>query len=79
MPIPRAVTCDAIRAPLVPAYAAPMTAFPEIVVGAPGDSEVLNLPFGVFTVRIPGEQSSGRHLLSSDPWGARRNSIRAWI
>ncbi|MEV8377154.1 cupin domain-containing protein [Kribbella sp. NPDC056861] len=36
-----------------------MTAFPDIVVGAPGDGEVLNLPFGVFTVRISGEQTGG--------------------
>ncbi|WP_112241845.1 cupin domain-containing protein [Kribbella monticola] len=36
-----------------------MTAFPEIVPGRPGDGEVLNLPFGVFTVRISGEQTAG--------------------
>jgi quercetin dioxygenase-like cupin family protein len=43
----------------VPAYAATVTAFPDIVVGAPGDGEVLDLPFGVFTVRISGSQTGG--------------------
>ncbi|WP_343966991.1 cupin domain-containing protein [Kribbella koreensis] len=36
-----------------------MTSFPDIVVGAPGDGEVLELPFGVFTVRISGSQTGG--------------------
>ncbi|GAA3576486.1 hypothetical protein GCM10022235_52900 [Kribbella ginsengisoli] len=44
---------------LVPAYAATVTSFPDIVVGAPGDGEVLELPFGVFTVRISGSQTGG--------------------
>jgi quercetin dioxygenase-like cupin family protein len=43
----------------VPAYAALVTAFPEIVIGSPDDGEVLELPFGVFTVRISGEQTGG--------------------
>jgi quercetin dioxygenase-like cupin family protein len=42
---------------LVPAYPAPVTTFPEIVLGPTG--EVLDLPFGVFTVRISGEQTAG--------------------
>ncbi|GAA1603882.1 hypothetical protein GCM10009789_67370 [Kribbella sancticallisti] len=36
-----------------------MTAFPDIVIGAPGEGEVLELPFGVFTVRISGDQTGG--------------------
>jgi quercetin dioxygenase-like cupin family protein len=36
-----------------------VTAFPEIVLGPPGDGEVLDLPFGVFTVRISGDQTGG--------------------
>jgi hypothetical protein len=35
---------------LVPAYAAAVISFPDIVVGAPG--EVLELPFGVFTAHL---------------------------
>jgi quercetin dioxygenase-like cupin family protein len=46
-------------ATFVAAYAARVTAFPDIVPSSPGDGEVLDLPFGVFTVRISGEQTDG--------------------
>ncbi|WP_148256757.1 cupin domain-containing protein [Kribbella flavida] len=36
-----------------------MTSFPDIVIGRPGADDVLDLPFGIFTVRISGDQTAG--------------------
>jgi len=36
-----------------------VTTFPDVVLSPPSGGEVLELPFGVFTVRISGEQTLG--------------------